>query len=119
MQGISCFLPELLCSNRLSHRPTDDDHEQGPPKKKARHTKIAQEQLPATPESQFAPLIVETAHRPQSQQTRDPGMVTPSCQGTLPVTSNTSAAPQRNEASANPLQQQTAHPSTPTNQDLE
>ncbi|KAI6007714.1 hypothetical protein F5J12DRAFT_830254 [Pisolithus orientalis] len=109
MQGIPRFLPELLYSNRLGHRPADDDHDQGPPKKKARHTKIAQEQLPATPESQFAPLIVETAHRP-SQQTRDPGMVTPSCQGSLPVTSNTSAAPQRNEASASLRQRQTAHP---------
>ncbi|KAI6009845.1 hypothetical protein EDC04DRAFT_2906390 [Pisolithus marmoratus] len=59
-------------------RPADDDHEQGPPKKKGGHTRIAPEQLLPAPESQFVPLGAEVAHRPQMQRAVDSGVVTPS-----------------------------------------
>lgn len=87
-------------NTKKNARPAENDHEQGPPKKKARHTKITPERPLPTSESQFVPLVDEAAHRPQLQQTvHSVPLITP-------------VANSRDEASACLRQQQTVDPSS-------
>lgn len=86
-------------NTKKNARPAENDHRQGPPKKKARHTNITPEQLLPASEPRVVPLIDEDAHRPRLQQTVH------SVPSITPVTNS------RDEARACSRQQQTVDPS--------